>query len=72
MQETSSWRFSYFNEVPILENPEGLALIWRKIREKGCELPPLDDMRERDAYVRMAVANAKVICLAIDSDVLSG
>ncbi|KAF3599470.1 hypothetical protein F2Q69_00035503 [Brassica cretica] len=29
--------------------------------EKGCELPSLDDMRERDAYVRMAVANAKAM-----------
>ena len=68
-QETSSWRFSYDNEVPILENPESLALVWRKIIEKGCELPSLDDIRERDAYVRMAVANAKVIYLAIASDV---
>ena len=34
-QETSLWRFSYDDELPILENPEGLALIWRKIREKG-------------------------------------
>ena len=64
--------FSYDDEVPILENPEGLALIWHKIREKRCELPPLDDLRERDAYVPMAVANAKVICLAIAPDALSG
>ncbi|XP_048623924.1 uncharacterized protein LOC125592641 [Brassica napus] len=71
-KDTSSWRFSYDDEVPILENPKGLALIWRKIREKGYELPPLDDMHESDAYVRMAVATAKVICLAIASDVLSG
>ncbi|KAF2564984.1 hypothetical protein F2Q70_00017234 [Brassica cretica] len=61
VRETSSWRFSYDNEVPILENPERLALIWRKIREKGCELSSLGDMRERDAYVRMAVANAKAM-----------
>ena len=27
MQETSSWRFPYDNEEPILENPERLALI---------------------------------------------
>ena len=66
------WRFLYDNEVPILENPESLALVWRKIREKGCELPSLDDMRERDAYVRMAVANAKVMYLAIASDVRKG
>ncbi|WZZ27238.1 hypothetical protein YC2023_010639 [Brassica napus] len=59
VHETSSWRFLYDNEVPILGNPESLALIWRKIKEKGCELPSLGDMRERDAYVWMAVANAK-------------
>ncbi|KAF2534827.1 hypothetical protein F2Q70_00029768 [Brassica cretica] len=61
VQETSSWRFPYDNEVLILENPERLALIWHKIREKGCELPSLRDMRERDAYVRMPVANAKAM-----------
>ncbi|KAH0910792.1 hypothetical protein HID58_034113 [Brassica napus] len=60
-QETFSWIFSYDDEVPILEYPERLALIWRKIREKGCELPPLDDMRERDAYVQMAVTNDKAM-----------
>ena len=69
VQETSLWRFSYDNEVPILENHERLGLIWRKLREKGCELPSLGDMRERDAYVWMAVANAKVIYPAIASDV---
>ncbi|XP_013639452.1 PREDICTED: uncharacterized protein LOC106344675 [Brassica oleracea var. oleracea] len=61
VQETSLWRFSYDNEVPILENHERLGLIWRKLREKGCELPSLGDMRERDAYVWMAVANAKAM-----------
>ncbi|KAG2266378.1 hypothetical protein Bca52824_073457 [Brassica carinata] len=61
VQETSSWRLPYDNEVPILENPERLALIWHKIREKGCELPSLRDMRERDAYVRMPITNAKAM-----------
>ncbi|KAF3523947.1 hypothetical protein F2Q69_00047903 [Brassica cretica] len=61
VHETSSWRFSYDNEVPILENPESLALIWHKIREKGCKLSSLGDTRERDGYVRMAVANAKAM-----------
>ncbi|KAF2582973.1 hypothetical protein F2Q68_00003667 [Brassica cretica] len=46
VQEASSWRFSYDNEVSILENPERLALIWRKFRERGCELPYLGDIRE--------------------------
>ncbi|XP_013613868.1 PREDICTED: uncharacterized protein LOC106320047 [Brassica oleracea var. oleracea] len=48
------------SEIPILENPESLAEIWCKIRAEGCELPSLEHMRERDAYVRMAVANAKL------------
>ncbi|KAF2616759.1 hypothetical protein F2Q68_00039914 [Brassica cretica] len=61
VHETSSWRFLYDNEVPILGNPESLALIWRKIREKGCELPSLGDMRERDTYVWMAVVNPKAM-----------
>ncbi|KAH0858796.1 hypothetical protein HID58_087057 [Brassica napus] len=37
--EASSWAFSYDNEIPILENPDSLAAIWRKIRAEGCELP---------------------------------
>ncbi|XP_022564366.1 uncharacterized protein LOC111208965 [Brassica napus] len=57
--EASSWAFSYDNEILILENPDSLATIWRKIIAEGCELPSLERMRERDAYVRMAVANAK-------------
>ena len=63
--EAFSWSFAYDSEIPILENPESLATIWRKIRAKGCELPSLEHMRERDAYVRMAVANAKVCCLRL-------
>ncbi|KAF3501468.1 hypothetical protein F2Q69_00040355 [Brassica cretica] len=61
VHETSSWRFLYDNNVPILENPERLALIWHKIREKGCELPSFGDMQEHDAYVRMAIANDKAM-----------
>ncbi|XP_013630145.1 PREDICTED: uncharacterized protein LOC106335987 [Brassica oleracea var. oleracea] len=53
--------FSYDNVIPILENPDSLAAIWRKIRTEGCELPSLERMRESDAYVRMAVANAKAM-----------
>ncbi|XP_048619866.1 uncharacterized protein LOC106354951 [Brassica napus] len=59
--EASSWAFSYDNEILILENPDSLAAIWRKIRAEGCELPSLERMRERDAYVRMVVSNAKAM-----------
>ncbi|KAG2270347.1 hypothetical protein Bca52824_064902 [Brassica carinata] len=59
--EASSWAFSYDHEIPILENLDSLAAMWRKIRAEGCELPSLERMRERDAYVQMAVANAKAM-----------
>ncbi|KAJ4902165.1 Uncharacterized protein Rs2_16116 [Raphanus sativus] len=59
-QGGSSMAFSYDNDAPILENTEQLALIWRKIRTLKCELPPLEQMRGREAYVQMAVANAKL------------
>ncbi|XP_013617530.1 PREDICTED: uncharacterized protein LOC106324049 [Brassica oleracea var. oleracea] len=55
--EAFSWSFAYDSEIPILENPDSLAA---KVRAEGCELPSLDHMRERDAYVQMAVANAKL------------
>ncbi|KAH0862438.1 hypothetical protein HID58_079649 [Brassica napus] len=59
--EASSWAFSYDNEIHILENPDSLAAIWLKLTAEGYELPSLERMRDRDAYVRMAVANAKAM-----------
>ncbi|XP_013639487.1 PREDICTED: uncharacterized protein LOC106344715 [Brassica oleracea var. oleracea] len=59
--EAFSWSFAYDSEIPILENPDSLAAIWCKVRAEGCKLPSLEHMRERDTYVRMAVANAKAM-----------
>lgn len=56
----STLAFFYDKEVPILEDPKRLASIWRKLRLRNFELPPLDEMVERDTYVRVAVANARV------------
>ncbi|XP_056850763.1 uncharacterized protein LOC108824830 [Raphanus sativus] len=53
--------FSYDVDTLILENPEQLAAIWRKLRRHSCELPSLEHMRGPDAYVQMAVANAKAM-----------
>ncbi|XP_018453742.1 meiosis-specific protein ASY2-like [Raphanus sativus] len=53
--------FSYDVDAPILENPERLAAIWRKLRSSSCVLPPLEKMRGRDVYVQMAIANAKAM-----------
>ncbi|KAH0859114.1 hypothetical protein HID58_087375 [Brassica napus] len=59
--EAFSWSFAYDSGIPILENPESLAAIWCKFRAEGCELPSVEHMRERDAYIRMAVANTKAV-----------
>lgn len=56
----STLAFFYDKEVLILEDPKRLASIWRKLRLRNFELPPLDEMVERDTYVRVAVANARV------------
>lgn len=39
-------------------------------RGQGCKFPSLEQMRERDTYIQMAVANAKVSSLAIAPGVL--
>lgn len=52
--------FSYDKDVPIFEDPESLASVERKIRLKECVLPDLDKMADCEAYIRMAVANARV------------
>ncbi|KAG2252128.1 hypothetical protein Bca52824_082264 [Brassica carinata] len=52
--EASSWVFSYDNEIPILENPDSLAAIWRKIRAEG-STPFSGRIARRDTYVRMAM-----------------
>ncbi|KAL0733617.1 hypothetical protein Bca4012_009827 [Brassica carinata] len=55
---------SFDKDIPIFEDPENLALVWRRIRAKDCDLPDLDKMSERGAYIRMATANAKVLNFA--------
>ncbi|XP_056853638.1 meiosis-specific protein ASY2-like [Raphanus sativus] len=41
--------FSYDVDALILENPERLAAIWRKLRSSSCVLPLLEQMRGRGA-----------------------
>lgn len=69
MPQVSALAFSYDNDAVILEDPECLASIWRKTRTSGCELPTLEQMRKRGAYIQMAVANTKVSYLAIASEI---
>ncbi|KAF2588794.1 hypothetical protein F2Q70_00039226 [Brassica cretica] len=58
---SSSWGLPLPLRVSGKGTSQRLALIWRKIIEKGCELPSLERMREHGAYVRMAVVNAKAM-----------
>ncbi|KAL0721690.1 hypothetical protein Bca4012_036289 [Brassica carinata] len=57
--------FFHAEDMSILEDPERLALVWRKIRSTECKLPSLDRMQARDAYIRMAVANAECTAQAM-------
>lgn len=68
--EPSPLDISYDKEIPIFKDPESLALTWRKLRTKDCVLPDLDKMSDREEYIRMAVANAKVSVLVFPSFLL--
>ncbi|KAF3493337.1 hypothetical protein DY000_02053654 [Brassica cretica] len=54
------WQFSHSKDFPITEDPNGVAHLVRHFKSVGCPLPSLQNMTERDAYVKMAVVHAKV------------
>jgi len=55
------WQFSHSKDCPITEDPDSVAHLVRHFKPIGCPLPSLRNMTEREAYVKMAVAHAKVI-----------
>ena len=55
------WQFSHSKDCPITEDPDIVAHLGRHFKLAGCPLPSLRNMTEREAYVTMAVAYAKVI-----------
>ena len=55
------WQFSHSNDCHITENPDRVAHLVRHFKPAGCPLPSLRNMTEREAYVKMVMANAKVI-----------
>ena len=44
-----------------MEEPDSVAHLVRYFKPVGCLLPSLRNMTEREAYVKMAVAHAKVV-----------
>ncbi|KAF2533056.1 hypothetical protein F2Q70_00029980 [Brassica cretica] len=59
--DPSSWVFSYNWRSPLVEDPKNLALLERKMKSWDCVLPPLANMMDHEAYMKMAIANAKAI-----------
>ena len=54
------WQLSHAKDFPITEDPDRVAHLVRHFKPAGCPLPSLRNMTEREAYVKMAVAHAKV------------
>ncbi|KAF3568255.1 hypothetical protein DY000_02014932 [Brassica cretica] len=59
--DPSSWVFSYNWRSLLVEDPKNLALLERKMKSWDCVLPPLANMMDHEAYMKMAIANAKAI-----------
>ncbi|KAF3496304.1 hypothetical protein DY000_02054221 [Brassica cretica] len=59
------WQFSHSKDCPITEDPDSVAHLVRHFKPAGCLLPSLRNMTEHEAYVKMAVAHAKVVLFEI-------
>ena len=49
----------------ITEDPDSVVHLVRHFKPAGCPLPSLQNMMEREAYLKMVVAHAKVVFLII-------
>ena len=54
------WQFSHAKDCPIIEDPYSVAHLVRHFKPDGCLLPSLQNMTERDTYVKMVIVHAKV------------
>lgn len=54
------WRFENSIDCPVLGDRNGVGYIQRHFKETGCALPPLEKMVEKEAYLDVAMANARV------------
>ncbi|KAF3585123.1 hypothetical protein F2Q69_00030660 [Brassica cretica] len=54
------WQFSHSKDCLIMEDPNSVAHLVRHFKPAGCLLPSPRNMTEREAYVKMVVAYAKM------------
>ncbi|KAG5400447.1 hypothetical protein IGI04_015054 [Brassica rapa subsp. trilocularis] len=54
-------QFSHAKDCPIIEDPYSVAHLVRHFKPDGCLLPSLQNMTERDTYVKMVIAHAKAM-----------
>ena len=59
------WLFSHAMDCPITEDPDSVAPLVRHFKSAGWPLPSLRNMTEREPYVKIVVAHAKVVFLII-------
>ncbi|XP_024004888.1 uncharacterized protein LOC112082034 [Eutrema salsugineum] len=57
------WTFNHTKGCPIADDPEGVTFIFRHFKPLGCVLPPVRDMAERAAYVKMMAAHGRGVLL---------
>ncbi|KAF3516906.1 hypothetical protein DY000_02058873 [Brassica cretica] len=55
------WQFSHSKDFPITEDPDSVAHLVRHFKPTRCLLPSLRNMTEREAYVKMTMAQAKAM-----------
>ncbi|XP_024009319.1 uncharacterized protein LOC112084421 [Eutrema salsugineum] len=55
------WTFNHTKGCPIADDPEGIAFIFRHFKPPGCVLPPVRDMAEHAAYVKMMAAHGRAL-----------
>ncbi|XP_024011328.1 uncharacterized protein LOC112086591 [Eutrema salsugineum] len=55
------WTFNHTKGCLIADDPEGVAFIFRHFKPPGCVLPPVRDMPERAAYVKMMAAHGRAL-----------
>ncbi|XP_024009320.1 uncharacterized protein LOC112084422 [Eutrema salsugineum] len=55
------WTFNHTKGCPIADDLEGVAFIFRHFKPPGCVLPPVRDMAEHAAYVKMMAAHGRAL-----------
>ncbi|XP_023641925.1 uncharacterized protein At3g60930, chloroplastic-like [Capsella rubella] len=52
------WKFAHSKDSPAVEDPIGMANLFRHLKSLGCPIPLVRDLAERDAYIDAMSAQA--------------